>query len=180
MRIIKEDSIGLIIDIQEKIFPHISDNENIANNTVKLIKGFQSLGIEILVTEQYSKGLGNTISKIGEALGNYEFIEKSSFSCCGSDRFCDALLKTEKKNIIIAGIESHVCVLQTTIDLISMGKQPVLVEDCVSSRFLNDKKIALERMRQEGVIITTYESILFELCRVSGNDTFKKISKIVK
>ena len=85
-----------------------------------------------------------------------------------------------KKNVILCGIESHVCVLQTALDLLTNGFQPVLIEDCVSSRNLNDKNIAVERMRQEGAIISTYESILFELLEISGTETFKEISKIVK
>jgi nicotinamidase-related amidase len=90
------------------------------------------------------------------------------------------LKESGKKNVILCGIESHVCVLQTTLDLIENGYQPVLIEDCVSSRNLNDKNIAVERMRQEGAIISTYESILFELLEVSGTEKFKEISKIVK
>ncbi len=82
--------------------------------------------------------------------------------------------------MIIAGIETHVCVLQTTIDLISNGYRPVIVEDCVGSRKPNDKAMAIERMRKEGAYITTYESILFELLRYSGTDAFKKVSKLVK
>ena len=85
-----------------------------------------------------------------------------------------------KKNVILCGIETHVCVLQTTIDLIQLGYQPIVIEDCVSSRKLSDKQTAIERMRQEGAIISSLESILFELARFSGNETFKAISKLVK
>ncbi len=180
MRIKRENTAGIIIDIQERLYPFIHDNENLTKNTVRLIQGLKVLQVPIIVTEQYSKGLGNTIKPVQEALGDYAHIEKGSFSCCGSDEVCSVMKNADRKNIIICGIESHVCVLQTTIDLLSMGYQPVLIEDCVSSRNPNDKRIAVERMRQEGAIISTYESILFELLEVSGTEMFKAISKIVK
>lgn len=180
MRIIKENACAVIIDFQEKLFPYIFENEKVANNTLKLINGLKILEVNMLVTEQYSKGLGKTINVLSNELIDFECIEKMSFSCCGSNEFCYALKSLDKKFVIIAGIESHVCVLQTVIDLIDKGYIPVLVSDCVSSRNENDKNIAIERMRNEGAIITTYESLLFELCVVSGNDVFKAISKIVK
>ncbi|MCI0473743.1 MAG: hydrolase [Ignavibacteria bacterium] len=180
MRIKKEETAALVIDFQEKLFPFIHDSGNLTNNTVRLIKGLKVLGIKLYVTEQYSKGLGHTVETIREALGDYSYIEKSTFSCCGSDEVCNVLKNSGTKKIIVFGIEAHVCVLQTTIDLIQMGYQPVVIEDCVSSRNPNDKRIAVERMRSEGAVISTYESILFELCEVSGTDTFKAISKIVK
>jgi nicotinamidase-related amidase len=180
MRIKRDNTSAIVIDFQERLYPFIYDNERLTKNVVRLIKGLNVLGVKMIVTEQYSKGLGHTIPEIKEAIGNYEHIEKGTFSCCGSVEVCDGLSNLGKKNIIVSGIESHVCVLQTTVDLIAMGYQPILIEDCVSSRSLNDKNTAIERMRQEGAIISTYESILFELCEVSGNDMFKAISKIVK
>jgi nicotinamidase-related amidase len=180
MRISKNNTAAIIIDVQERLFPFIHEKEKLSGNIVRLINGLKALNIDIICTVQYSKGLGINIQPIREAIGNYSHIEKMSFSCCGSDEFCDVLAKTGKNNIIITGIESHVCVLQTVIDLINKNYQPVLIEDCVSSRNPNDKLIAVERMRQEGAIVSTYESILFELCEVSGTETFKAISKIVK
>lgn len=180
MRIKKDNTIAVVVDVQEKLFPFISENEKLSDNIVKLIKGLKALGIEIIVTVQYSKGLGETIKPVKEALGTFQHLEKMSFSCCGFPDFMEIIKNSGKKNIIVCGIESHVCVLQTTLDLLESGFQPVLIEDCVSSRNLNDKKFAIKRMRQEGAIISTYESILFELLEVSGTDTFKAISKIVK
>lgn len=180
MRIKKEDTIAVVIDVQKRLYPFISDNEKLTGNIVKLIKGLRAIGIEILVTTQYVKGLGDTIEPVKEALGEFSHMEKMSFSCCGDDNFITEIKKSGKKNVIICGIESHVCVLQTVIDLLEKGYRPVLIEDCVSSRNPNDKKFAVERMRQEGALISTYESILFELLEVSGTDTFKEISKIVK
>lgn len=180
MRIKKEDTIALVIDFQERLYPYISNFELLTKNVVRLIKGLRELNIELIVTEQYSKGLGHTIKEISEAIGEFNHIEKGSFSCCGSDEVCKKLSDSGKKNVIIMGIESHVCVLQTVVDLKAMGYNPVLIEDCVSSRNLNDKMVAIERMKAEGAYTSTYESILFELCEVSGTDVFKAISKIVK
>lgn len=180
MRINKENTLAVIIDIQERLYPFIYENEKLTENIIKLIKGLKVLGTEFIITEQYSKGLGHTVSSINELVQNDLHIEKMSFSCCGSDEFLLHLKNKNKKNIVISGIESHVCVLQTVIDLINLGFQPVLIEDCVSSRNINDKNVAVARMRKEGAVISTYESILFELCEVSGTPVFKEISKLVK
>jgi len=180
MRIHLEDTVAVCVDIQEKFTSVIYKFDKIIKNSQILIDGLNVLEMSIIVTEQYPKGLGVTIPEIKEHLIEYKPIEKLAFSCCGSEEFCDALKKTEKKNVIVFGIETHVCVLQTVLDLIEMDYQPVLIEDCVSSRKESDRNTALNRMNQEGVIITSYESILFELSRVAGTERFKHISKLVK
>lgn len=180
MRISADDSVGLIIDIQERLYPFINENEQLTKNTVILIEGLKAIGVKILVTEQYTKGLGVTIEPLKNLLSEIGVVEKMAFSCCDEPVFYEKLALRSVRNVIIAGIESHVCVLQTAIDLLNNGYTPVIVEDCVGSRNPNDKKIAIERMRKEGAVITTYESILFELLRYSGTDAFKKISKLVK
>lgn len=180
MRIKVEESVGLIIDIQEKLFPHISEHNQLSKNTEILISGLNILEVPIIVTEQYIKGLGPTIAPLDQLLNDNQSIEKMSFSCCDEQQFMNKIEEHKKKVIIIAGIEAHVCVLQTTIDLLEKGFEVVVIEDCVSSRSLHNKNIAIERMRQEGAIISSYESILFELTKVSGTDKFKAISKLVK
>jgi len=180
MRILKEHSCLLVIDFQEKIFPFIHQNEQLLKNVPILIRGMKILELPVFVTEQYTKGLGPTVQIIAEALGDIPRIEKSTFSCCDEPQFSLELATSGKENVIIAGIESHVCVLQTVVDLNHQGYQAVVVADCISSRNPNDKLVAIERMRKEGAIITTYESILFELLRSSGGETFKAISKLVK
>lgn len=180
MRILKERTAGLVIDIQERLYPHIHEHEQLTKNVRILIEGLRAIGVPILVTEQYTKGLGPTIEPVRLALGEYEHLEKMAFSCCDDDGFSAELEKLDKKFVIITGIEAHVCVLQTTIDLLKKNYIPVIVEDCISSRKINDKIMAVERMRKEGAIITTYESILFELLRYSGTDEFKAISRLVK
>lgn len=180
MRVSRHESLGVIIDIQDRLFPHIYQHEVLEKNVMILIQGLQLLQIPILVTQQYTRGLGETIPSIAEMVKPVHRIEKITFSCCGESNFLAELTRLNKKFIIIAGIEAHVCILQTVPDLIDNGFIPVVVEDCVSSRKENDKRIAIERIRQEGGIITTYESILLELCSVAGSETFKSISRLIK
>jgi len=180
MRILREDTAAVVVDIQERLLPHIHEGDILLRNCLKLIEGLKILSVPLIITQQYSRGLGPTVPSIIQMFPDFRYIEKISFSCCEEPAFemeIDQLCKTD---IIICGIESHVCVLQTCLDLLSSGRRPVVVEDCVSSRKPNDKQIAIERMRQEGARITTMESLLFELTRLAGNDIFKRISGIVK
>mgnify|MGYP001434268455 CR=1 FL=1 len=180
MRILKDRSALLVIDIQERVLPVIWEHEKLVKNVTMLIEGMKVLGLPIFVTEQYVKGLGPTVPGIAASLEGIGRIEKSSFSCCDESRFMMDLASSGRENVIIAGIESHVCVMQTVIDLVRSGYHPVVIEDCISSRKPGDKSVAVERMRSEGAIITTSEAILFELLRYSGGDTFKAVSKLVK
>lgn len=180
MRVLKENSIGLVIDIQQRLFPHIYDNQLFLANTKKLIEGLKILEIPIVVTEQYRKGLGLTIPEISNLFVPFESLEKISFSCYDDNEINQVLLSNGRKFIIMCGIETHVCVLQTAIDLIANNYIPVVIADCVASRKIADKQIALERLRYEGAIVTSYESILFELCRYSATEQFKAISRLVK
>jgi nicotinamidase-related amidase len=180
MLIKKEETLGLVIDIQDKLFPHIQENERIKNNSIKLIEGLKILNIPIIVTQQYTSGLGETIADIKARLDSFEPIEKLSFSCYKEPKFTAKLKESGKKNVIICGIETHICILQTALDMLSNGYTPVIIADCTSSRKVHDKLHALERMRQSGVVVSTYESVLFELLTVAGTDEFKAISKLVK
>lgn len=180
MRILIENTLGLVIDYQERLLPHIYENQQLLENSIVLIEGLKALEIPLLVTEQYRKGLGITRPEIKNLFSPFNPMEKVSFSCYDDRDFGKALAETGRKSVIICGIEAHVCVLQTAIDLMENNYVPVVVADCISSRKLYDKETAIQRMRQEGVIITSYESILFELCRFAGTDQFKAISKLVK
>lgn len=180
MQIPVGESVCLVIDIQEKLFPHMQDREQLVLNCEKLIRGLSVLDVPFIVSEQYPKGLGVTIDPVKNLIPNFHPLEKISFSCCGDDKFNSALKNTGRKNVIICGIEAHVCVLQTVLDLAEQDYKPVVIENCISSRKLNDKLVAVERMRQAGGVISTFESILFELCQRAGTDIFKQISKIIK
>ncbi len=180
MRINRENTVGLIIDMQERLLPAMEESEMLLTNCQTLINGLQELNVPILATQQYSKGLGQTVEPISSLIKDFKPIEKKDFSCCDESSFAAELEKTHAMNIIIAGIESHVCVLQTAIDLKEAGLNPVIVMDCVSSRSFDNVDIAAERFRHEGIMMTSYESILFELTRTASAPEFKAISKLVK
>jgi len=180
MRIIREEAAAVVIDIQEKLLPHIDGGEILLSNCLKLIEGLKILSVPVIITQQYTNGLGPTVPSIIEIFPQFRFIEKISFSCWEELAFKNEISRLNKTDIILCGIETHVCVLQTCIDLLAEGKKPLVVEDCVSSRRPEDKRVAIERMRQEGARITTVESLLFELTRIAGNQIFKSISNIVK
>lgn len=170
----------LIIDIQERILGVINENEKVVENTIKLIKGFKALGVPIYYTEQYPKGLGPTTESIQKELDNIEAIQKLTFSCSGAGNLFKELKSKNITQVVVCGIESHVCVQQTVLDLLANNFQVNLAADAVSSRRVKDYEIALARMRQHSAEITTTEAILFELLNVCGTDVFKQISKIVK
>jgi nicotinamidase-related amidase len=180
MRITKENTIGLIVDIQERLFPAMCDKELLLKNMLILIKGLNELKIPLLVTQQYTNGLGGTIPEIKAEIPDFSFIEKRDFSCWDEPTFLGNLNNSGAKNIIICGIESHVCVLQTAVDLKEAGLNPIVVMDCVSSRTKENIELAKERFRFEGIMMVSYESILFELTRSSGDPAFRAISKLVK
>jgi nicotinamidase-related amidase len=180
MRIKTEQTMALVVDIQERLFPHMNQKDILLENCVKLAKGLKLLNIQFILNEQYPKGIGTTIAPIKKLIPRNKVFEKFTFSCCKTTPTKDAIEKIDKKFIIVFGIEAHVCVLQSVLDLIELGYTPVVVSDCVSSRKQNDKEVALLRMSQSGAIITTYESLLFELCVSSKNEAFKEISKLIK
>ena len=175
-----EKTALLIIDIQERILPVINNYQSVVENTLKLIKGFKVLGLPIYFTEQYPKGLGPTVRSILDELGDLKPFDKMSFSCSGAGELFDKFKKKKLSQIVVCGIESHVCVQQTVLDLVENNIQVNLAADAVSSRKEMDYRTAVERMSHNGVEITTTESILFELLKVCGTPQFKEISKLVK
>ncbi len=176
----KEKTALLVIDIQERILPVINDWETVVANTLKLINGFRVMNIPIYYTEQYPKGLGGTETRIKEALGDSKLFEKMTFSCFGAGNLFEELKSKKIEQVVVCGIESHVCVQQTVQDLLANGFQVDLASDAVSSRRKFDYESALNRMRNNGAEVTVTESILFELLNVCGTDAFKAISKLVK
>lgn len=181
MRILADDTLALVIDFQERLVPAIRNATGLLRNTEILLKGLKILSVPMIVTQQYTKGIGMTVPALTEVLGNeFSYLEKISFSCADDCNILERVAATGKKNIIICGIEAHICVLQTVIDLKEKGYHVILVEDCIGSRKENDQVIAVQRAMAEGAIITTYESILFELARIAGTDTFKEISKLIR
>lgn len=181
MRILREDTAALIVDYQEKLVPAMYKKEELVENTVKLLQGLKALEIPCIVTQQYTKGLGMTVGPVREALGeNFKFYDKKAFSCMDEEEIKAEFEELGKKNVLVCGMEGHICVLQSIIDLKDAGYQPVLVTDCCSSRKEEDKICGIERAKQEGALLTTFEAVLFEMTRKSGTPVFKEISKIIK
>ena len=180
MRINVEDTVFCLVDVQERLYPHMTNKDEIEKNLITLVKGLKVHRVPFIVNEQYKRGIGETISSLRELVDSYPHFEKTTFSCCKNETTMDAIKAADKKVVIVAGIETHVCVLQTCIDLLEAGLQPVLVTDCVSSRKQKDTDMAIQRLVQAGVIPTTYESLLFELTVNAKNPVFKEISSLVK
>ena len=180
-RLNREETLLLIIDIQQRLAAQMAKREQIIANTVRLIKVSEVLDFPLLITEQYPKGLGNTELEIKDALAEeYQPQEKLSFSCCGADDFGDILKATGRKSIMLVGMETHVCVLQTALDLLADGYQVFLIVDAVCSRHEPDYEIAIQRLRDAGVIPATTEMAIFELMKVAGTTEFKAILPLVK
>ena len=180
MRILNQESVAVLIDMQDRLFLHMHEKDLLLTNCLKLIDGLKILDIPVLVTQQYSIGLGPTVTPLIEKFTEFKYIEKNCFSCCDEPAFMDSLGQFKKPVTLLFGIESHVCILQTCIDLLDKGLFPVVIEDCISSRNVADKNIAIARMRQEGARISSSESLLLELTRRAGNERFKSISRIIK
>jgi nicotinamidase-related amidase len=181
MRIVRDKTAGVIIDVQDRLLPHIFEGERVLQKISTLIQGLETLGVPLIVTEQYPKGLGPTDERLMSIFSTPpEPVIKGSFSCCDDAIFERHLHENQREIVLIAGIEAHVCLLQTTIDLIDHEYVPVVVADATSSRNPRDAEIALRRMEQAGAVLTTVESVLLELTRFSGTDEFKTISRLIK
>lgn len=180
MKILPEETCCVVVDYQEKFMPTIAEKEQLICNSVKLLEGLNILEIPVMVTAQYAKGLGLNIPEIRAAAGTEEYCDKKSFSIYGDIGAREKLQRYGRKNVILCGIEAHICVLQSVIDLKEAGYQPILVEDCISSRKLSDKETAIRRAVAEGAIITSYESLLFELMQSAEHEKFKQISNLIK
>lgn len=174
------DSILVVIDCQTKLMPAIKDTEELEKTVVKLAKGIKALDVPVVVTQQYTKGLGPTTDDICEALGEFEPIEKVTFSAMGTAEFVEAMKAAGRKIVIMTGTETHICVQQTTLELLEAGYNVYLVQDCVGSRKENDKNIACQRMAAAGAVVTTYEAVLYELLKGAKAEGFKAVSAIVK
>lgn len=180
MRLMAENTMAIVVDYQEKLIPVIYDNEKVVANSQILIKGIREFDIPVIVSQQYTKGLGGTVPAIAEALGDFTPYEKSSFSLWATEEIKEAIKATGRQNVIICGTEAHICVLQTVIDLCAEGYNVFVVEDCVGSRKPKDKKFGCKRAMEENAFLCTYESVLYELTGGAASPQFKTISKLTK
>ncbi|HEX9926689.1 MAG TPA: hydrolase [Anaerolineae bacterium] len=176
-----KDTALIVIDVQGKLAQLMHQKERLFANTKRMIKGAQVLDIPLLWTEQVPDKLGPTTPEIAKLLAeSVRPISKSSFSCCGHAPFMEAFNALGRRQVLLTGIEAHVCVYQTALDLLDMGYEVQVVTDAVSARIAENKQIGIDRMQAAGAALTSTEMALFELLRVAAGDQFKAITKIVK
>lgn len=176
-----DTSLLVIVDMQEKLLPVIHGKEEIVRRQRILLSAASVIGMAAVVTEQYPKGLGVTVGEISENFpADSCKIEKRTFSCFGSPEFREAIGRKTVKTLIIAGIETHVCVLQTALDAINSGYSVFIPEDAVGSRSESDKSVAIRLMRNTDIVVSGSESILFMLLRDSRHPGFREISRLIK
>jgi len=176
-RVLDRDRAALVVvDVQEAFRPAVVDFERVAGEVSKLIQGAKILGVPVVASEQYPKGLGKTVPEVAEQLGDVEPIEKVCFSAAEADNF-DLY---GREQALVCGIESHVCVSQTAHDLLERGVEVHVAEDAVSSRTRENRDVGLHKMERSGAVITSVETALFELVGVAGTDEFKAVQGLVK
>lgn len=170
----------IVIDIQEKFQDVIHKMDMVVAGTSRLVKFCQELEIPVLVTEHYSKGLGVSVQPIRDLFTPHQAIEKIHFSCGGSEDFNQALAATGRDQIILCGIETHVCIYQTACDLLRDGKQVAVAVDAVSSCDKSNRKIGLKCLRDVGAQTMGVQMLMFEILRKAGTPEFKKVSALLK
>ncbi len=175
-----KDTLLLVIDVQGKLAATVFQSDRVEKNISKLIRACKLMGVPLLHTEQYPKGLGHTVDALREVIGDDQAFEKLSFSCCGSEEFMKRLRSLGRNDILVVGMETHVCVYQTCVELLEFGYTVHLVTDAVTSRSEDNRKVGIRSIKRAGAILTSTEMAIFELLRIAEGDTFKAISKIIK
>jgi nicotinamidase-related amidase len=176
----RKNALLLVIDMQERLLPQIHDSPLLTKNVLVLAESCKILNLPVLVTEQYPEGIGPTVAALMPALKQCPKISKRTFSCCREPLFMKALAEKSREQIIIAGIETHVCVFQTAADLRQRGYAVQIAADAVGSRTPFNKQTGLDRARAIGVDITSVESAVFELLETSSGAEFKQILQLLK
>jgi len=175
-----ENTMALIIDFQDRLMPAIHNYQELIVKTAILIEGLKLLGVPIVTTQQYTKGLGATVPELSGAVGGSGYVEKITFSCCKNEEFRGKLAKAGRKDIAVAGVEAHICVQQTVLDLLDHGYNVYIIADCVGSRREMDRLYAERRMERAGAVLTTSEAALFEMMVAADHPARKDISNLVK
>ncbi len=176
-----DDSLLVVIDVQKKLWPHIANKVEVRDRCRMLLEGAGKIGVPVLVSEQYRKGLGETLDEIAEAYPETTPIcEKLSFGCLGDEALEKKIEDCGRRELVLCGIEAHVCVMQTALGAMDKGLRVAVVADAVVSRVESNRQLALERIRRAGGTIVSTEMILFEWMRTAKHPAFKEISKLVK
>lgn len=169
-----------MIDIQEKLWNVMHEKEALLENALKLVKGMQVMGVPIIWTEQNPKGLGATVPSLMQLVPGFQALPKFSFSCCQDKGFQQSINALKRKQILICGIEAHICVYQTSMELLSSGYEVHVVADVVGSRVVRNRDIALNRLQSEGAKLTVSEMVMYELLQTAESPAFKEILKVIK
>lgn len=177
MLINREDSLLLVVDIQDKLVPAVIEPEALVQGTAQLLEIAELLKISYLISEQYPQGLGRTVAPLMAIANDHCYIDKLHFSCASDPACLEQIRLRQRNQIIICGMEAHVCVLQTAIELKKQGFDIFVVTDLISSRSDNDKAAALRRFEQHQIQLVTKEMVIFEWLEKSGSDEFRTISK---
>lgn len=183
MKLQRENTVLVIIDVQEKLMPVIDGAAGVIANIERLVRGCHIFGVPALLTEQYVKGLGPTVEPVRRAFeetSGYAPIEKSCFSAYGCETFSSRLASLGRNQVLIAGVETHVCVYQTVEDLLARDFAVSVIVDAVSSRTAQNREIALQRLAADGAKPSSTEMALFELTVAAGTDEFRAISRLIK
>lgn len=180
----REDALLLVVDIQERLVPAIHKDlyPRALKNMQIMIETAGTLGLPILLTEQYPKGLGPTVQEILRPLEGKQFrrIEKVTFSCARDEGFLQAVAAAHRKQIVVIGMETHVCVYQTSVDLTRAGYSVFILDDAVSSRFMHNYQSGLQALRDAGCTVFSTETAVFQLLKVAATPEFKKISSLIR
>ncbi|MBN2284031.1 MAG: hydrolase [Deltaproteobacteria bacterium] len=175
-----EHTVLVVIDIQGNLAEAMHEKESLFRNLEILISGTQLLDIPSIITEQIPEKLGPTIPRIASLFSDFQPIAKAAFSCWGEPLFRRSLLDSGRRQVLITGIESHVCVYQTTIDLLSEGYEVFVISDCIASRTPENRDVGIARMREAGGRLSSVEMAIFELLKVAGSETFRQVAKLFK
>jgi len=170
-----EDSVLIVVDVQGKLAEVMCDREALFANIKRLAGSARAVGVPVWVTEQLPDKLGATRPELSEALEGFPVMVKSSFSCCGAPAWRESLVSSKKRQLILCGIEAHICVAQTALELLEQGFEVYLVADAVASRSVDNKRLAIERMRQHGADVVPTESVLFEWLRDAQHPAFRTV-----
>ena len=175
-----QDTVLLIIDVQGKLAEVVYESEAVQKNISKLTRAAKILGVPVLYTEQYPKGLGHTVAPLEKLLTEEEPLEKIAFSCCVEESFMEKLRGLNRNNVLLTGMETHVCVYQTATELIEYGYSVHLIADAVTSRTRENREIGIRCIEKAGAWLKSTEMVIFEMLRIAQGEEFKAISKIIK
>jgi nicotinamidase-related amidase len=173
----------VVVDIQEKMLPHVAEHEQVLAQAVRMLRAAVEMELPITISEQYVRGLGPTVGDIvaaAEGARDAVRLEKLSFSLLRDETLRERIVGLRRPQVLLVGVETHVCVQQTALDLLGVSLQPVVLADAVGSRRPSDREISLDRLRTADAIVTTVESAIFELLEVSGTELFKRLLPIVR